>query len=130
MTIETYRQLCEAARFVSAAAERRPEPNAFLGEWQQWARIFLAGLYYSKTAQRAAQSARIAAESCGADLTRASVAQAAALVADGVVAAAQRDEMAARGRATNARSILQTRSDVGGRQAPSQALAPSRPIAR
>lgn len=108
MTTETYRELCESVELIADAAERYSGGQPFLEEWRKWARGVLGGLYYSKTARRAAHSAELAAFGCGRDYARAGVARAAALAATGVACAALKNEHDARANAAAARDIVQS----------------------
>lgn len=107
MTTETYQELCESVKIIADAAERYAGGEPFLEEWRKWTQGFLGGLYYSKTAQRAAHSAQLVAYGCGRDHALAGVARAAALAATGVACAALKDDAAARVNAAAARDIVQ-----------------------
>ena len=123
MTTQTYRELCEALKLVSDAAEQYADGQPFLGEWRKWARVVLAGLCYSKTARRAAQSAL--EEGCGRPTPLGGVAKAAALAATGVLYAVQKDDDAARAKAAEARHMIES-IDVRRRDSGTTRVDPSR----
>ncbi len=108
MTTQTHRELSEAVQLVSDMAKRYSDGRPFLDQWQKWARVVLCGVYYSKTAQRAAQSALLETYGCcGRTKPLVGVAKAAALAATGVVHAAQNDDNAAQADANAARNMIE-----------------------
>lgn len=106
MTAETFQKLCEAVHAISEAS-RISVDQSFLDEWRKWARVFVSGVDYSKTALRAADSALMEAdERVRAQPVLYRVAMAAALVATGVAHAADKDDAAAREKVVAATNLV------------------------
>jgi hypothetical protein len=107
LTSETYKKLCEAVELVAVEADRFTATEPRLFEWRRWAGGFLGGLYYSKTARRAAVAALAAANGGNSNSLLVPVAKAAALTATAVAFAADGDEPTALAQAAAAREVLQ-----------------------
>lgn len=107
LTAETHRELSATVKLVTDAALRVSDGQPRLVEWQKWSEGVLAGLYYSKTAWRAADTVFRELDACREGSPFVPVAKAAALVASGVAYAAKRNGSLARAHFAAARSLLE-----------------------
>jgi hypothetical protein len=108
LTPDTHEQLSTAVRLVSEAAVRLSDGQPRLLEWRKWSAGVLGGLYYSKTAWRAAETAFVELDACREGSPLVPVAKAAALVATGVAYAATRNAGIARAHFAAAKSLLES----------------------
>lgn len=104
---ETHHELSTMVKAISEAAAALSGGRPRLVEWRKWSEGALAGLYYSKTAWRAAETAFRELDACREGSPFIPVAKAAALVATGVAYAAKRNPALARAHFAAAQSALE-----------------------